>query len=185
KLSIDEKTAMGNPLIDFYIENPEILRQVEAEVREAKDRAYAEYLSIKNKSFKVDVMLTLLNVNIDKEKDKITKLAKLAEENPIAFHNAFEDMDGEIKYEIMRFVEKGLLRRVGQGFLLAETGEELAFSIDEMVLWMKDKKRTKEVNVLRGQFKQLDEHSSNAYSGEGGISGVERKSEENNPDSTN
>jgi hypothetical protein len=184
-LRLSEAEAKSNPLAEYYIENPEAQLQNDIDKQNNVDRAYAFYLAIKDKPEKIDIMLTVLGKNIDKIKNKHTELSKFATEKPLEFIKAYEDKNAQIRYEILRLVEKGLLKRINQGFVLSETGQELAFTMDEMIMWIKDKKNTKDVNILRGQLRQLNEHTLNehtrdAYSSDGGFSGTEQQSEENN-----
>jgi hypothetical protein len=64
------------------------------------------------------------------------------------FKTVVRDRDLSLKNDVLRMVTAGTLQRVGNRFLLAESGTVIGNSFQEALLWFKDAKNSAQVNIL-------------------------------------
>lgn len=179
-VALNKLEGERDPLKRFWIEDPDDVIKQQRAANEAKDLAMSDYLQIKGKEEKVDQVLTAMGVNPDNLSDKLHRLRQLSEERPADFHKIVNDPDLALQYEIERMVQHGVLDRVHQRFVLPGTAEEIAGNMREMILWMKDKKKSKDVNILRVQLREYD-RTGTSHHGADAVSGTEQQSQEKHP----
>lgn len=188
QVALDEVSALSNPLKKYWVEDPNQIIERRKKANEVKDLAVADYLEIKNNNNKVDMVLIAMGFKPEKLEDKLVTLRNQAEVRPELFHKTTNDPDLPYYWEMERMVHAGVLDRIGQRFVLPDTAEEIAGDNREMVLWMKDKKNSKDLQILRTQLKtkfdtdfdklESDDNAGNAHKGRRTVSRAKQQQEQ-------
>lgn len=149
----------------YYIVDPEGASKEAMKVNELEDKATAVYMKYKDDIIRQDQILTMLGVNIRgmKTEDKILKLKdftrKDAKSNEYEQKEVFsrfikiaEDKDLEYRYLIQEMVGAQYLTKVGTAIHLTESGDTIASDMDGAVMYYKNPKNSKELNILRAAY---------------------------------
>ena len=147
-----KKLAVGNPLIKWYIEDPDAELNSEKEMINLKDKATQLYLSNKDNSKVIDMVLDLSNIRTIEAK-KIVEFKKLSENKPNDFIKLVEDKDISLRYMLSKAISQGILKRIGTAIVWNESGEALGQTMDEVLIKLKDKSGVPEVNKIKASLK--------------------------------
>lgn len=152
----------------YYIVDPDGVSQEAVKINDLEDTAFAVYSKYKDDAIKIDQILTMLGVNIKgmKQEDKVLKLKSYAKkDNTLNDHNqksAFErfiktaeDKNLEYKYLIQEMIGAQYLARVGNNIVYAETGKKIGDNMEDAVLFFKNLKNSRELNLLKAQYQLL------------------------------
>ena len=156
-LVADSRSEMiNNPRKQFYIYDPQRESQKENVVVQAKKNAYIEFANLSENEEKLATVVRLL-IGLDPEpmtkEDQENHLSNYIEKNPAKFVKTVTDEDLEIRAEITRMVEKGILRKQGNSYLYMDT--TIGDSIGESISFFKNKRNSEIVLDLRSKLKDL------------------------------
>lgn len=150
----------------FFILDPNQVNAQALSVNSLEDKAYELYMRFKDDSIKVDQILTMLGRNITNlKKDKILVLKQYASKNakldPTQQAEAFkkfidvcEDKDLEMKFWIEEGIAIQYLKRVGNNIVYNETSIPVGVNMSDAVLYFKNPKNSRELNLLKMQYQQ-------------------------------
>lgn len=149
----------------YYIHDAEGVTQHAMFINTLEDRATEVYTRFKDDPIKTDQILTMLGVDIVPMKSdaKLLKLKGYAKKDPALndieqkteferFLRVANDKDLEFKYLIQEMIGAQYLKRVGNNILYAESGKEIGVSMEDAVLYFKNPKNSRELNLLRAQY---------------------------------
>lgn len=149
----------------FYINDPEKASAAAISLNDLEDEAAVIYMKYKDDAIKTDQILTMLGVNIThlKHEEKILKLKglsqknfKLSEADQKEAFNKFikvaQDKDLEYKYLIQEMIGAQYLKRVGNNILYAESGKIVGDNMEDAVLYFKNPKNSRELNLLKAEY---------------------------------
>lgn len=165
-LSLEQ--AMSDPTKKFYIVDPQDQVAELVGLHEIEDRATAAYFQNKDDSAKVDMVLTLMGLNV-RELDAKTKLIKfkdLSRKDASLSHarqreqfQRFIDLCNDpkivIKYIITELIGAQYLERIGTQISIRETGEILGHDLKEAIAFLENPKNSKVLNLLKANYYNL------------------------------
>lgn len=156
----NKEEAESNALMQFYIFDKNQVQEKSTAKTIEKDAAMQIYLSIKKDEAKVNMMLTLLNIDPREYPDtaagkdqKIEKLRALAEGDKTAkkFVEIHDTEDFDIKYWLESMKNTGVLKVFGNKFVDAETQKIIGNSVEEAVFFFKDDANSATVGILKAK----------------------------------
>lgn len=162
--SRDEST--GNRLKEFYVSDPEAIRKSGTNLRETKEKAMEAYLVLtkeaKTKPGKIDDVLAVMGEDprgfksMDEKLDFLEAAANGSDAKKV---KDFLDVATDSKIELRGFVSKlvftGILRTVGQRYLIAETDKILGDSLEEVLLELDDDQKNGQLlTVFKSQLQE-------------------------------
>ncbi len=153
-------TGEGNLGKKFYIFDKDALQNRKTIIDKEKDAAMQTYLKLKNEEDLVDQMLTLMGIDTrifttkDKVERKQQKLRELAETESTKFTDTYNLGELEVRAWIGAMVTTGVLKKVGERIIDAETKEEIGNSIDEAIYFFKDEDKSAIVTVLKARLQE-------------------------------
>lgn len=149
----------------FYLLDPERESKGALNLNSLEDKAMVIYMKYKDDNIKMDQILTMMSVNITnlKHAEKVLKLKAIAQKNPALnehdqaeafnkFISTAEDKDLEYKYLIEEMIGAQYLSRVGNHILYAESGKKIGDNVEDTVLYFKNPKNSRELNLLKSQY---------------------------------
>jgi len=148
----DKKTGVGNPLIKWYIEDPDAELNSEKALEDIKDKATQLYLSNKDNTKIVDMVLDLSGVKSIESK-KLLDFKKLSASKPVEFIKLIEDKDILLRYMLSKAISQNVLKRIGTAIVWTESGEALGQTMDEVLIKLKDKTGVPDVNKIKAALK--------------------------------
>lgn len=159
-MAANKKEAEGNALKQYYIFDPEGVEIENKDRNQKRDVALQLYLGIKNEKNKVDMMLTLLNIdpreftgkNVDEKKQDA--LREKADKEPTIFSDIYQSADLEIRYWIQAMVNTGVLSIHGGKYYNTETQKLLGNHLEETIFYFKDDENSDQVIVLKGLLQE-------------------------------
>ena len=147
--------AEGNSLVQYYVEDPEKVQNKELEELRIIDMAETAYHQVKDNTEKINMVVSLMAVDVRvsigkpmfdaikaTNNDKLLALKQLSSHNPsergslnkiIRFTQNCNDPNITRKYNINKMLSKGILVRVGESILDKETSQTLGKTIAEVV----------------------------------------------------
>lgn len=154
--------AEGNQLKKYYIYDPNTIKQKSNSLRDARDKAMEYYLVIKKDEAKVDNYLALLGedprayADFDDKLEVLTKLVNSTEIEAVErFTALYEDPKTELKALVEKMVIMGILKRIGNRYLIAETDRILGDGLEEVLLELEDEAKNGElITVLKSQLQE-------------------------------
>ena len=153
--------AKGNQIVDFYIFDETTIIQETARANTQRDKALSIYINkVKDDMHKVDQLLTLMGKDPrdfygpNKDSEKLEELRKLADTRALEFNTAYENKMAEEAYLVTSMVNTGVLKRMGNQFVEAETGKVLAHKEEEMMYFFKDPANSDKVVILKGALQE-------------------------------
>lgn len=160
----------------FYLVDPDQATSQAVNVNNLEDKAMVIYMKHKDDKIKTDQILTMLGVGIRgmKHEDKVLKLKSFSSKNSKMneseqkeafeqFIKIAEDKNLEFKYLIEEMIGAQYLSKVGTNILLKESGEKIGDNLEDAVLYYKNPKNSRELNLLKAQYLQKVKHGSEAY----------------------
>lgn len=145
-VAISLAKAAGNQLMKFFVDDPVISTAASSDVNALKDQAMTYYLSVKENATKVEMALTLAEIDyreivgqtaeqtIQLRKEKLRSLVDLA---PKKIVDMTQDKNFEIKYTLQMMVNTGILKRVNARYIQVETGDAIG-NVEETIEFFKD-----------------------------------------------
>lgn len=128
----------------YYIFDPSAVQDRKKKKSEAQNDALQTYLSVKDSPEKVDMLLTLLGVDIreysgaDADADKADVLKKLATERYEELNKIQASGDLEKRYWIKSMVKFNILKVFGEKYVDGETKKTIGNSLEETISYFSD-----------------------------------------------
>lgn len=153
--SLDE--AQGNMLVMYYIHDASRESNTAYIGLEQKDDALTAYLSLKGDSHKVEMHLSLLGIDPRpfSEKDRVSELRKTVENKATEFLENVADKDAEERYFINQLLGGSILSLIGTSYLIKESGENIGYSLQEAVEFLKNKANSQIKSILKAQLQEV------------------------------
>lgn len=188
--AMSKEEAYGNQLITAYILDDKKTAASAKVDNDIRDIAATRYLSIKDDTNKVDMVLT--NIGIDtREMDELKKVLKLKEyisSSDISHSKLFikieKDEKLDSKYRIQKLIQSGVLKRVGNVIIITEDGSKIGTGIEEAVVFWEDESNSDIVGVLKARFQEFRKKKTSLSSKLKAKAKVEEE-EDNNEDNEN
>jgi hypothetical protein len=154
--------AEGNKLMQYYVEDPDAVNKGKVDQLAIDDQALVDYAQIKLDKDKTKMIVTVMRTYIkavsgkpklDPERATPEELAialkELALSQPERFHQFATDANIKKRYFIDSLLSAGILNRVGNNFLDAESNVSLGTSVQEVALKLYDGKNTAQFNLYK------------------------------------
>jgi hypothetical protein len=160
KVAGSQGAAKGDVTKEYYIFDKEEAITANSNTAKVKDQAITAYLNVKENPDKVNMMLTLLNVDPRKFTGRGAKmvreqeLRKLADTKPEKFMEIYESDNFEIRFHIQAMVNTGIFKKVGNQFVDAETSTIFAHTIEEAVYNFQDPLNSQTVGMLKARLQE-------------------------------
>lgn len=149
----------------YYIHDPEKASKGAVDINTLEDQATVVYMNYKDDPIRLDQILTMMGVNVRflSTGDKVLKLKSLAQKNAklnsVEQKEAFqrfittaEDKDLEFKYLIQEMIGAKYLVTQGNYILYAESGEKIGDNMQEAVLFFKNPKNSRALNLMKANY---------------------------------
>jgi len=139
----------------YYIYDPEGEMRNQNKVVGYKKQAYKELIKMSDDEDKIDMMITVLT---DSDPDQMNKTQKenyldqLIEDDPKEFVRVATDKSLEIKSAISEMVSLNILRKMGNQYWFHD--EKIGDTLEEAVLFFKDKKNAETINILKAKLQE-------------------------------
>lgn len=159
-VAASRKEAEGNILVQFYIFDEEETEMENVQLLNTRDEASALYLAMKDEVHKMDQMLTLLGqdprnfTGLNAMALKRDALRTVVEKESEIFLKAHKQTHFEEKYLLTTMVNTGVLRRVGERYIDAETVEVIGNNLEEAVYFLKDETKSDTINLLKVRMQE-------------------------------
>lgn len=149
-----EAKSDGSKQKQFFVYDENEITNKDLDLTALKDKAIEFYLTVKDKPEDVDMYLVLLGEFLNKisEKERSSKLRKLADTKPKEVIDVFEDKETKAKYFIEQCIRGKILERIGTRILIQESGQEIGRDIKEAVLFLKDEANSKDKASLKAKL---------------------------------
>ena len=125
----------------------------EIQLKKDADKAFIKVSSDKKNMARV--LRLISNTNPDKMNSEQIEnaLYELKNSNPKKFLRAATDKNLELKSEIEEMVTAGVIRRIGNQVIFID--EVLGDTLDDTIVYLKDKKNSGKLTILRAKLKEL------------------------------
>lgn len=159
-----KEVAVRDPRKRFYVHDPSKANEQALSANSLEDQAFALYMKFKDDEVKVDQILTMMGRDVAAlKKDKILVLKEFSKKNSKLsemdqrdalkkFINLCLDKDLEMKYLIQEGIAIQYLKRVGTNILYGESGKQIGVNMEDTVLYFKNPKNSRELNLLRAEY---------------------------------
>lgn len=149
--------ALGSMLKHYYIHDGNLESISEFSSLEIKDTALTAYLGIKKDVHKVEMHLSLLGVDTRgvAEKDQISILRKTVEEKPKEFLENVADKNNVERFFINNLLTAKIMEIVGSSYLIKETGENIGYSVEAAVEYLKNAANSQIKGVLKAKLQDV------------------------------
>lgn len=151
----DREAMLNDSKKQYYIYDPEVEMKKQNETVNLKKRAYAEFIKMQDDEDKIDTVITVLtDSDVDQLSDtqKENYLDQLIESDPGKFVAVATDKDLEIKSLISQMVSANIIRKIGNQHWFVD--QKLGDTLEEAVLFFKDKKQSETVNILKAKLEE-------------------------------
>lgn len=151
----NKEGADGNSLVTFYIFDKALVNKQKVAANDLKDQALEVYTEFAKDSNKVDMMLTLLGVNlidIPEAHERKIKFRELSESDAQRVVDLHKNKDIDIEYSITKMVKAKVLKKVGERYLVAEDNATIGNNLEEAVFYFKDDKNSEVVSMLKARL---------------------------------
>jgi len=151
----------------FYVLDQDEQTLTASKMLKVEDQAQEYYLQVRKDPQKVDMVLTLLNIdtralspdemNLELKRQATSDPSQadvINEQKLDRFINICKDRDMQIKYDIYQLISHGILERVSRRILDRESGNVLGNNLKETVLFFKDKANAKQVNYYQAELEE-------------------------------
>lgn len=156
-----KEEAEGNPLKEFYIFDSSEVNRKNAKAADTRDTASQIFLAIKNDDIKVDMMLTLLGVDVnlfdgDNAKElKLERLREFVDDSPEEVIDINNNIDLEIHYWIKTLVNNKIIKQISAKYFDAETNRLLGNNLEEMTVFFKDDTNSDVILALKARNQEV------------------------------
>jgi hypothetical protein len=142
----------------FWIMDPKRIEKEKDDLLSARDKATRLYMEIREDNYRMDVMLTLLGIDVTLAKyagqeglrAKLHLLRDFADKQPELFIETHEQKNFNELFWIKMMLQKGVLRKVGE-IVLDPQGERIGSSELEASYWLKDPRNSEKVSIFKSQ----------------------------------
>lgn len=161
----DKTEAQTLPYKRFYVVDPNKVAAESVKINDLEDKAMTLYFRFKDDTIKVDQILTMMGISVKnmKKEQKTLELKKFTTKKPGTpehvqtelfkrFIDVCEDTDLEYKFLVEELVGAQVLERIGTNILFKESGERLGDDMKEAVLFLKNAKNSKTLNMLKANY---------------------------------
>jgi hypothetical protein len=155
-----KEEAESNALMQFYIFDKNQVQDKAAAKTITKDAAMAMYLTIKKDESKVNMMLTLLNIDprefpqtpagLDQKIQKLRSLAE-GEKTAAKFAEVHDAEDFDIRYWLESMKTTGVLKVFGGKYVDAETQKTIGNNLEEAIFFFKDEANSATIGILKAK----------------------------------
>lgn len=170
KTAPSPELAAGNPLIEYYIEDPLKVLESESKQLEVRDQAMQEYLKVKDDNDRVNMILSLMKQFMRKQqgvppvnlgqlkeakhlKEKQLLLRELVNMRPERFYQVTTDPNIKKRYFVDELITTGLLKRVGNAIVdTTDSNRSLGFTDTEVINLLTDPKESMTLTRLRSEL---------------------------------
>lgn len=141
---------------EFYIYDPEKETSKQNQVVKNTRLAYKEFIGLAENDAKMDMVIRIMT---GEDSSKFTsemkenKLDTLLKSNPTKFLKIVTDPDLEVRADIEKMVDKGILRKQGASYLYMDT--TIGDSLGESVSYFKNGRNSETVLDLKSRLKEL------------------------------
>ena len=131
-------------IYQYYIFDPTSVQDKKKKKNEAQNDALKTYLSIKDDIEKVDMMLTLLNIDprefsgANADDDKVDALKELADKKYEEFNKITAAGDLDKRYWIKSMVKMNILKIFGDKYVDGETKKLIGNNLEEAISYFSD-----------------------------------------------
>jgi hypothetical protein len=148
-----EEEMSGSKRIKYYLQDRGKELVEASQELQIRKKAYREFIKISEDENKMDLVLRVYGERPDKMdvKEKELTLESIQEEDPDRFLEVALDKDLELVSLINECLSKEILRKVGNSILDADV--VLGDSMEETILFLKDKKNTGTVTSIKARIK--------------------------------
>lgn len=151
----------------FYLVDTDKITAGTIAISELEDKALAVYFEYKDNQIKVDQVLTMSGIVIrnltpNEKQIKFKALATKDKDNTKSqseqgeafnrFINLCRDEDLPLKFMVEELIGAQILERIGTNVLLKETGATLGEDMRAAILFLKNPKNSKTLNVLKAEY---------------------------------
>lgn len=153
----DEEALYANKKFRYFIYDTAIEKEKQAQGVKSRKEAYKEFIKLSADEAKVNQLLLVYGYNpktMDETQKEITLEGEL-DSNPSEFLMYATDKNIEYQAFIEDCLSNDVLRRVGQTYLNGD--ENIGNSLEEAVLYLKDKKNSEVYATLKARLKTFSE----------------------------
>lgn len=161
QVAASPELAKGNQLKQYYLYDPQAVSRTSINVNDEKDKALAQYLTIKTNARSVRMYLTLLGVNplTVKNGEESVKLRQLVEEKPTTFLEIVADKFKEVKYVVQDMINNKVLELHGDA-ILTKDGSTIGRNMKEAVSYLSDARNSKVFASLKALLQEAWKRTS-------------------------
>lgn len=155
RVATDEANKNNNVEYDFYIENPNKVKQQQNDVIKLKKKAYKEFTIISEDDMKTEYVLRVLGETRVDHKTPVERenaLANIVESNPKKFLSIANDKSLKEKALIEELEEANIIEKVGGSYMYMD--DIIAETKKEMVAFLKSQKNSKRVNEFKAKLRE-------------------------------
>ena len=139
----------------YYIYDPEVEMKNQNKQVKLKKHAYKEFIKMSEDEDKIDMVITVLT---DSDPDQMSStqkenyLEQLIDDNPQRFVAVATDKALEIKSYLSEMVSHNIVNKVGNQYWFVD--EKLGDTLEDTVLYFKDKKNSETINILKAKLEE-------------------------------
>lgn len=151
----DMESIAENRSYKYYIYDAAKEKEEDFQELGVKKNAYKEFIKLSSEPKKMDMVIRLYLENPNKM-DSAAKelfLEKVLEENPAGFLRTITDKDLEMRSFLEECITKEAVRKVGNAVLVGD--EKIGDSVEEAILFLKDKKNSDTLTTLKARAQQF------------------------------
>ena len=156
QVGLTKEEMQADPVKRFYIhDTTRDVKIKNSQIQRRKD-ADREFIKV---SSDTKAMRRILRILSSANPDRMTEdqvenaLYELKDNEPVKFVNIARDTNLAMKSEIEEFVTAGVVRRIGNQVIFID--EVLGDTIEDTVVYLKDKKNSGQLTVMRAKLKEL------------------------------
>ena len=155
-IALTKEEMTGNTTKRFYIQDlarEDNLKNASIQIRKDADKEFIKLSS------RPDAMKRVLRLLSNSNPDRLTAeqvenaLYEIKNSNPKKFARVATDKNLEMKAEINQMISSGVLRKIGNQVIFID--EVLGDTMEDTVVYLKDKKNSGKLTILRAKLKEL------------------------------
>ena len=153
----DEGSLNTNRSFKYYVFDEALELEEDFNELEYRKKAYKEFIKLTDNEKKMDMVIRLHLENPSKmdSKTKELFLEQMVEENPLNFYEIVTSKNLELQSFIEECITAEVIRKVGNSLLLGD--EKLGDTMEEAILFLKDKKNSSTLTTLKARVQQYAE----------------------------
>lgn len=153
----DAEQLGSSRMYRYYIYDEAVELEEDYQDLEYRKKAYKEFIKLVDNEKRMDMVVRLYFENPAKMdfKRKELFLENMLEENPYTFFNTVTNKDLETQAFIEECISLEVIRKIGNSLLIGD--EKIGDSMEEAVLFLKDKKNSSTLTTLKARVQQFSE----------------------------